>query len=324
MVAGGPYGYFMNYIISPYDRENGRLEKILRLAVFGSIAVHLLICWVFLFFLPSLHSERRSKNDEIIMVQLVGSMVPPAPAAPASLPVNPDSKLPDIIEAPKSDPQPTPQPQFKPAPPDPVAAPTDVIPLGPKAPDKPPEIKKTPAPPPKPQVPKVEAEQPKKPPVNKNLDADINKRIKDLERKVEADTLDDDINARVMNLAKAQGTGHGEGSQSGGATQGQRIHPEKRRYYEHIKDIVSMNWIPPAGAISGSIKTIFQIRIEPSGQVSASKVRESSGNAEYDQSVERAVKKSSPFPPLPPIFEGVADEPALVFESDKLRGSAMP
>ncbi|MDL2226279.1 TonB family protein [Deltaproteobacteria bacterium OttesenSCG-928-M10] len=314
----------MSHIISPYDRENGRLEKILSLAVFGSIAVHVLICWAFLFLLPSLHSERQSRNDEIIMVQLLGSLVPPAPAAPANLPVNPDSKLPDIIEAPKGDPQPTPQPQFTPSPPDPVAAPTDVIPLGPKAPEKPPEIKKTQAPPPKPQAPKVEPEKPKKPPVNKNLDADIEKRMQQLERKVEADTLDDDIEARMMNLAKAQGAGHGEGSQSGGATQGQRIHPEKMRYYEHIKDIVSMNWIPPAGAISGNIKTVFQIRIEPNGHVSASKVLQSSGNVEYDQSVERAVKKSSPFPPLPAIFEGVADEPALVFDSEKLRGSAAP
>ena len=310
---------FMSNFINPYDRESGRMEKILGITILGSIAVHVLICWVFLFFLPSLHSGRLPRVDNVIVVELIGSLAPPAPAAPSKLPVNPDRKGPDIVEAPKSESLPTPQPQFTPSQPEAVAAPTDVIPLGPKAPEKPPEIKKTQAPPPKPQVPKVEPKKPPaKPPVNRNLDADIDKRLAALERKVAAENIDDEIDSRMMNLAATQGAGRGEGSESGGATQGARIHPEKQRYYNHIRDIVSSNWVPPSGTSSATTADL-QIKIEPNGTISDIRVRQASGNQDFDLSVERAIKKSSPFPPLPPIFEGMADSPTMRFNDKDLR-----
>ena len=71
--------------------------------------------------------------------------------------------------------------------------------------------------------------------------------------------------------------------------------------------------------MSASLAAVYAIRIESNGQVSMSRLDKSSGNPDYDLSVERAVKKSSPFPPLPPIFEGRADNPALVFDLKSLQ-----
>lgn len=307
----------MTRLISPYDRESALADRFPPAALLGSLAVHLFIGWLFLFFLPAWHASREPRADDIITVQLLGSLMPAAPAAPADLPVNPDRKGPDIVETPPSPPEPT-TPSPKPEP-QTVAAPEELIPLGPKAPEKAPELKKNSAEPPKVQAPKVEKPKPKP-----NIDAEINRRLRNLERKVEAENLDADIEARMMNLAKAQGQGQGEGSRSGGASQGQLIDPEKMRYYERIKDIISSNWVPPAGASATELLTVFQIRIEPDGRISTSHPLQSSGDAEFDLSVERAIRKSSPFPPLPAVFGGQADNPALRFSDRELRSIAVP
>ncbi|MDR0881260.1 MAG: hypothetical protein LBP55_01755, partial [Candidatus Adiutrix sp.] len=205
----------MSQSLSPYDREDGFLEANIELAVtlalIFSLGLHLLLAWVFFFLFPSLMTGRRDLANEIITVQLMGSLAPPAPAAPANLPVNPDLKGPDVVEAPKTDPTPAiTQPAFPPAP-EAVTAPADVIPLGPKAPEKPPEIKKKATPPPKPTPPKVETEPPKPRPKKPSADAEIKKALADMERKVAAQNNDDDdVDARYVNRNLAQGRGDGQ------------------------------------------------------------------------------------------------------------------
>lgn len=303
----------MSNSISPYDRENGYSETGLALAVVLSIAFHLLVAWVFIFIFPTLLTNRE-RPEQYIIVDL-GMGAPAAPAAPADLPVDPNQKGPDVVEAPKSPPA-TPQPQFTPAP-EAVTAPADVIPLGPKtkAPDKPPEIKKAP-PPPKITPPKVEKEKPKPKP---NPDAEIEKRMAELKRKREADALDEAIAARMMNLDATRGRGDGDSSEMSGSSGNQRLHPEEARYYAHIKDIISENWVPPVESYSTNIRSVNRITIEPSGRIANTRVMESSGNQSYDISVQRAIDKSNPLPPLPPIFGGKSITPGLIFDSDELR-----
>lgn len=299
--------------MSPYDRENGYSETSLALAVILSIAFHLLVAWVFIFIFPTLLTYR-DKPDEYIIVDL-GLGAPAAPAAPADLEVDPDQKGPDVVEAPKSAPA-IPQPQFTPTP-EAVTAPPDVIPLGPKtkAPDKPPEIKKAP-PPPKITPPKVEKEKPKPKP---NPDAAINKRMAELKRKREAAELDDEIERRMMNLNAARGRGDGDSSEQSGSSGNQRLHPDIARYYAHIKDIISENWVPPVESHSTNIRSVNRITIEPGGRIANTRVVESSGNQSFDISVQRAIDKSNPLPPLPPIFGGKSITPGLIFDSEELR-----
>ncbi|UQZ89194.1 hypothetical protein C4J81_08275 [Deltaproteobacteria bacterium Smac51] len=307
--------------IRPYEGSAFSLEKILGVALFISLGLHVLASWVFLYVIPAYESSKKDKVENIITVQLLGSVAPPAPAAPA-MKVNPDLKGPDVVEVPPAPPEPSPAPI--PNDPEPlVTAPADVIPIAPKPPEEPPVIKKTETPPPKvtPPPKKQETPPPKKTqPAQPSLDSQINKRLRELERKTAADNTDDLINQRIMNIAKSQGQGQGESSESyGGATQGERLDPEKARYYSHIRDIVSKNWVAPASALSSNLSAVYQIRIEPDGRVSNSRLRTSSGNTDYDLSVERAVKQSSPFPPLPAVFGGKADTPALRFGLSDMR-----
>ena len=279
----------MNHLVSPYDRANGRLEKVLNLAVLGSIAVHVFVCWVFLFLLPALQADRQRREEAIITVEFVAKGSEVSTGLPAI------SREPGLV----TPPPPVLQVDLS----KPIIAPDDyIIPLGDKAPEKSLEMEKISTPPPSVESPPVEQENPPA----KNLDVDIAKAI-------------EGVQSRVRNTTDGAS---GDGGESGTPNEGQRIDPEKMRYYSQVKDIVSLNWIPPAEAISGSIKTVIQVRIEPGGLISASKILQSSGNAEYDESVERAVRKSSPLPGLPPVFEGMADEPALVFDFEKLRESA--
>lgn len=303
----------MSHFISPYDRENGYSETNLALAVILSVAFHLAVVWVFIYVFPALLTHR-DQPLEFVTVILAGDMAPPAPAAPADLPVDPDQKGPDVVEAPQGDPALS-QPQFKPVTPDTVTAPPDVIPLGPKAkaPEKPPEIKKV-SPPPKITPPKVE-----KPKPRPNPDAEINKRLEELKRKREADKLDEDIEARMYNLNLARGRGEGDSSEQSGSSGSQATHPEIARYYRHIRDIISENWVPPVEAYANAKPTVYRVTIDPSGRIASLQLLQSSGNQSYDLSVERAINKSNPLPPLPPIFGGRAISPGLTFELEELQ-----
>lgn len=298
------------------------LEKILGVALFASLGLHILASWLFLYVIPAYHASRDDMDENIITVQLMGSIAPPAPAAPANLKVNPDLKGPDVVEAPNTPSPPVETPPNEPEPLVSVSDPADVIPIAEKKPETPPVIKKTETPPPKVTPPAKKKEAPPRPvkPRQPSLDSQINQRLKELERKTAADNTDELINQKMMNLAASRGQGQGEGSdQYGGATSGERLDPEKARYYSHIRDIVSKNWVAPASALSSNLSAVYQIRIEPDGRVSASRLRTSSGNSDYDLSVERAVKQSSPFPPLPAVFGGQADNPALRFGLSDMR-----
>jgi outer membrane biosynthesis protein TonB len=296
-------------IEAPMGRND---DSALAAAFLLSAGLHVLLGGFLLFFLPHLVESRQAAPSEVITVQLLGGLSPPAPAAPPA-PVDPDLKGPDVVEAPPSDPalnQPTPPPQ-----PSTLSAPAEVIPLGPKALEKP-VLQKTPATPPPVTPPKVVADPPPRP--RPNNDAAINRRIEELRRKAEAEQAEAELASRMMNIRERLGQGQGESSEAGGgAGTGQRVHPENEAYYRQVQDIVRNKWLPPLGATAG-LKAIFIIRIEPNGRVSTLRLDRASGNPDYDLSVERAIRASL-LPPLPPIFEGRADTPGLVFNSDEMR-----
>lgn len=314
----------MSHIKSPYDRNGGEGGASSGfIAIVASVVLHAGALVAFIV-LGSLHNSR-NLEDNTIRVQLIGPDAPQAPAAPKDLPVDPDQKGPDVREAPPSTPEPPVQPTPEPA--KPVTPPTDVIPLGPKSPDKPPEIKKTPVQPPKPTPPKVEPPKPKPPPKpktppNPNLDGDIEKMMEEFMRKKEADdAAADDPDSRLWDFNRPSGQGEGSSSESGGSTRGERIDPEQARYYAHIRDIISHNWLAPSDVNSMDIVAAHKIVIQPDGQVASSSLVKSSGDESFDLSVERAIKKSSPLPPLPAAFGGAAIPVQLNFSlADLQRG----
>tara|TARA_B100000989_G_scaffold297871_1_gene285060 strand:- start:1427 stop:2305 length:879 start_codon:yes stop_codon:yes gene_type:complete len=66
-------------------------------------------------------------------------------------------------------------------------------------------------------------------------------------------------------------------------------------YRDLIKQKVERNWIQPPGEIAG-LNCVVRVRIMPGGDVIDAQVIQSSGNAVFDRSVERATRKAAPLP----------------------------
>jgi colicin import membrane protein len=82
-------------------------------------------------------------------------------------------------------------------------------------------------------------------------------------------------------------------------------------YIAKIQAKVRGNWILPQG-LTGNPEAVFDVVQLPTGEVLSARLVKSSGNAAYDQAVERAILKSSPLP-LPASRELFARELKLTF-----------
>ena len=109
------------------------------------------------------------------------------------------------------------------------------------------------------------------------------------------------------------GTGTGTGGVGGitgsgfGGGGGQPVDIRYRTYFDLIWSRIRSSWILPEGvATRDRLLTVVGIRIAPDGEILEFRIEKGSGNAYYDQSAIRAIRKSSPLPPLP---EDLGDEP---------------
>ena len=77
---------------------------------------------------------------------------------------------------------------------------------------------------------------------------------------------------------------------------------EYSAYYDQVERAVRENWIPPQhmNFEEASAMTVVSLTLLPDGRVLKSYIEETSGDPQFDQSVMRAILKSTPFPP-PPI-----------------------
>jgi len=75
-----------------------------------------------------------------------------------------------------------------------------------------------------------------------------------------------------------------------------------QNYYDQLEQKVRENWIPPQELDRGDMDsmTVVSLTLLPDGRVLKSYIEESSGDPIFDQSVIRAIMKSTPFAP-PPI-----------------------
>jgi len=114
------------------------------------------------------------------------------------------------------------------------------------------------------------------------------------------------------------GTGSGSGGPGYGGSSGLANFPYVY-YLQIITDRVSANWFTSLvdPGVSGNFQTVIFFRINRNGQVSELKVEESSGLTPLDLSALRAVKASSPFPPLPRDYEDSYLVIHLIFEHSK-------
>ncbi len=93
-----------------------------------------------------------------------------------------------------------------------------------------------------------------------------------------------------------------------------------RAYYDQVERAVRENWIPPQNLDleTSSLMTVVSLTLLPDGRVLKSFIEESSGDPRFDQSVMRAILKSTPFPPPPIGLRQQTFELGLRFHSKPL------
>lgn len=89
-------------------------------------------------------------------------------------------------------------------------------------------------------------------------------------------------------------------------------------YYSRVSDMVTAGWAAPAPPPAADLICTVEISVAADGRAVKSKIRQSSGSPDFDQSVLAAIEKSSPFPPLPPEFKGQTVEVWIQFYAEEL------
>jgi colicin import membrane protein len=103
--------------------------------------------------------------------------------------------------------------------------------------------------------------------------------------------------------AISSGTGEGEGAaalgpggRGGGVVKGMEFIIYQNRMFSSIKE--NWAWVGPRS----NLKVVVHFGIKDNGEITGLKIVQPSGDPSYDESVLRAVKKSSPLPPPPEEF----------------------
>ena len=91
-------------------------------------------------------------------------------------------------------------------------------------------------------------------------------------------------------------------------------------YSRHVWSKVKRNWSLPAALMpKNNVEAVIEVRIAKSGAVEHIGFEKRSGNSYFDESALRAVKKSTPFPPLGGWISGRTVEIGIRFHSEELR-----
>ena len=91
-------------------------------------------------------------------------------------------------------------------------------------------------------------------------------------------------------------------------------------YSRHVWSKVKRTWSLPAALMpKNNVEAVIEVRIAKSGAVEHIGFEKRSGNSYFDESALRAVKKSTPFPPLGGWTSGRTVEIGIRFHSAELR-----
>jgi TonB family protein len=117
------------------------------------------------------------------------------------------------------------------------------------------------------------------------------------------------------------GIGSGTGGSPGGSPWGSpfggssALQSKLDEYYSMIWEKIKKEWTLPGDLLKGKtdLETIIVIIIERDGKIQKSWFEKRSGNALYDQSAMRAIKKADPLPPIPKEFSDTTFEIGIRF-----------
>ena len=255
-------------------------------------------------------------RQETYTVTLVSAPTPPpAPAAPANTPVNPDLKIPDLQPVPPAAPPTESAPAElvkvpEPAPPEPETVSIQKR-KTPPTPEIKPKEKPEKTPPPKEEpVKKTPPKAVAKPKAGRSVEQKLNRRMKELQAKVQAEKEQQKIDSAIANLVAKRSMGDGDslGSPSlSGSGPVSELDSRMRDYYVILFNVISANWnMPPEKMFKTDTKdleAVYNVRLDRSGKVLKRWFEKESGEPLFDASAEKAVTKSN-FPPLPDVFDG--------------------
>jgi colicin import membrane protein len=96
--------------------------------------------------------------------------------------------------------------------------------------------------------------------------------------------------------------------------------PVMNAYYAELWARIRSEWALPKGILpSESLEAVVDITVSRSGAVTSLNIEKRSGNRYFDQSAVRAVRKASPFPPVPAGIRGSSIDLGIRFHSEQFR-----
>jgi len=111
----------------------------------------------------------------------------------------------------------------------------------------------------------------------------------------------------------APGGGRGTGTAGAGSTgTGGLSGVRMRAYREELRSKIENAWTTPP--LSKGLKAVFFLSINKAGNVEQARLDQGSGNAVFDESLQRAIQKAQPFPALPEDFPARTFDVPLNFQ----------
>ncbi len=101
----------------------------------------------------------------------------------------------------------------------------------------------------------------------------------------------------------AEGSGKGAGGAGSSGGEGGRVASSLLGFYgDRVKETISRNWVFSEGIKAQGLETRIMVVVNRDGSILDMRVEKTSGNALFDESALRAVRKSAPLPPLPQVI----------------------
>jgi len=149
---------------------------------------------------------------------------------------------------------------------------------------------------------------------------EIRKRVDYAEQRQRAATASAGTGNRSGLVAGSGASGIEAGSGLSGPASDAELNARMYAYYRVIWARIKKNWTMSPGLLPReNIGAIIHVRVLRNGTVEGVSFEKRSGNNYFDESALRAVRKASPFPPLPEGMEDKEVEMGIRFHSAELR-----
>jgi len=112
-----------------------------------------------------------------------------------------------------------------------------------------------------------------------------------------------------------QGSANGSAQASAGGAQ---VGLARRLYYTEVWNAIRSKWALPDFLKDKSLEAVLVVTVRRDGKILDVNFEKRSGNALFDESAERAVKKADPLPPFPAIYSPPKEQIGVRFRPEDL------